>query len=150
MRIYSASSEETLRARNLLTEWVSDGFLTKDQYKLLEQETISELRTTNIFLLLVLFFFTLISVGAAAGLFFVVFRPSGQTAGVLWLIFAVVCYVGAEFAVSQAQLYRYGIEEALAVCSVGFLCVGIEIAFSTGRTYSTAEFMVPVAGAVLS
>ena len=81
MRIYSASSEETLRARKLLKDWVGEGFLTKEQYQVLEQETVSDLRTTNIFLRLVLFLFTLIIVGAAAGLFFVVFlsRPSEQT-----------------------------------------------------------------------
>ncbi len=67
MRLYTASSEETLRARKLLTDWAGEGFLTQEQYQRLEQETVSELRTTNIFLRLVLFLFTLISVGAAAG-----------------------------------------------------------------------------------
>lgn len=154
MRIYSASSEETLRARKLLRDWVGEGFVTKEQYQLLEKETVSELRTTNIFLRLVLFLFTLISVGAAAGLFFVASRPSDQTVGVLLLIFAGVCYAAAEIAVSQARLYRYGIEEALAVCSVAFLCVGIQGAFFSGRLYSptpdAAECLVPAAGAVFS
>ena len=79
MRIYSASSEETLRARKLLTDWAGEGFLTKPQYELLEKETVSELRTTNIFLRMVLFLFTLIIVGAAAGLFFVVFFRGHRT-----------------------------------------------------------------------
>ena len=156
MRLYSASSEETLRARQLLTDWVGEGFLTKEQYQRLEQETISDLRTTNIFLRLVLFLFTLIVVGAAVGLFFVVFlsRPSEYTTGVFFLIFAVLCYAAAEVAVSQARLYRYGIEEALAGCSVGFLCFGIQIAFFSGALYSAKpdrpQFLVPAAGAVFS
>ena len=156
MRVYSASSEETLRARKLLKDWAGEGFLTEAQYQRLEQETVSELRTTNIFLRLVLFLFTLIIVGAAAGLFFVVFlsRPSEQTTGVFLLIFAAVCYAAAEVAVSQARLYRYGIEEALAVCSVGFLCAGMQVAFFSGSSYSpkpdAAEFLVPAAGAVFS
>jgi hypothetical protein len=151
VRLYSASSEETLRTRKLLTEWVGDGFLTKEQYELLEKETVSELRTTNIFLRLVLFLFTLISVGAAASLFFVVFlsRPLEQTAGVFYLIFAVVCYAAAEIAVYQARLYRYGIEEALTVCSVGLLCAGMQSALFIGR-YSPAQFLIPAAGAVFS
>ena len=33
MRIYSASSEETLRARKLLKDWAGEGFLTKAQYQ---------------------------------------------------------------------------------------------------------------------
>jgi len=152
VRLYSAASEEALRARKLLTDWASEGFLTKEQYERLEQETVSDLRTTNIFLRLVLFLFTLVSVGAAVALFFVVFlsRPSEQTAGVFFLIFAGICYATAEISVSQARLYRYGIEEALAVCSVGFLCAGIEGALFIGRSYSPAECLVPAAGAVFS
>ena len=152
MRIYSASSEETLRTHKLLKDWVGEGFLTKAQYQLLEQETVSELRTTNIFLRLVLFLFTLISVGAAVALFFVVClsHPSEQTMGIFFLIFASVCYAAAEVAVSRTRLYRYGIEEALAVCSVGYFCVGILGALFMGRLYSPAQFVVPAAGAVFS
>ncbi|MGO4214147.1 hypothetical protein AB4043_25415, partial [Terriglobus sp. YAF25] len=130
MRLYTASSEEILRARKLLTDWAGEGFLTKAQYQHLEQETVSELRTTNIFLRLILFLFTLITVATAAALFFVVFlsRPSEQTTGIFLLIFAGVCYAAAEVAVSKTRLYRYGIEEALAVCSVGFLCAGMQAA----------------------
>ena len=73
MRLYPASSEETLRARNLLTDWAGEGLLTQAQYQRLEQDTASELRTTNIFLRLILFLFTLIGSGAAAALFIVVF-----------------------------------------------------------------------------
>jgi hypothetical protein len=151
VRLYSASSEETLRARQLLTDWANEGFLTKEQYQRLEQETVSELRTTNIFLRLVLFFFTLITVGAAVALFFVGSGPSEQTIGVFLLIFAVVCYAAAEFSVFQAGLYRYGIEEALVVCSVGFLCAGIQFAFFSDSPYSPKlESLVPAVGAVLS
>jgi hypothetical protein len=152
VRIYSASSEETLRARKLLADWVREGFLSKAQYQLLERETVSELRTINIFLRLVLFLFTLISVGAAAALFFVVSRPSEQTAGVFFLIFAAICYAAAEAAVSQARLYRYGIEEGLAVCSVGFLCAGIQAVLFSGSTPKpdATQFLVPAAGVVFS
>lgn len=154
MRIYTASSEEILRARNLLTDWADDGLLTKEQYQRLEEETASELRTTNISLRLILFLFTLIGVGAAAALFLVALHPSEQTSDIFFLVFAAVCYAAAEVAVFQARLYRYGIEEALAVCSVGFLCVGMRAAFFNGGAYSPnpagAQCLVPAAGAVLS
>jgi hypothetical protein len=152
LRAYSASSEEALRARNLLKDWAGEGFITEAQYQGMEQETVCELRRTNIFLRLVLVLFTLIIVSAAAGLFFVVFlsRPDAQTTGVFLLIFAAITYAGAEFAVSRARLYRYGIEEALAACSVGFLCVGIEIAWFSSPKPDGAEFLVPAAGAIAS
>jgi hypothetical protein len=152
VRIYSAASEETQRARKLLKDWLGESLLTKDQYGLLEKETASDLRTTNIFLRLVLFFFTLISVGAAAALFLEVFLsgPSQQTTGAFFLIFAPVCYAAAEIAASQTRLYRYGVEEGLAVCSVVFLCVGMQVALFSGISDSPAESLVPAAGAVFS
>jgi hypothetical protein len=156
MRLYTASSEEALSARKLLKDWAHDGFLARDQYQRLEQETVSDLRTTNIFLRLVLFLFTLVCVGAATALFFDVFlsRPSQQIFGVFYLIFAAVCYAAAEAAAWKARLYRYGIEEALAACSVGFLCAGMQAVLFNGTPYSPklAEFqsLVPAAGAVLS
>jgi hypothetical protein len=156
VRLYSASSEETLRARGLLKDWRDDGVLTEAQYERLEKETVSDLRTTNQFLRLVLFFFTMLSVGAAFGLCQVAFlsRASQQTTGAFSLIFAAVCYAAAEVAVSRFRLYRYGIEEALAVCSVVFLCVGMQAAFFSSIFYSprpdASQFLVPAAGAVFS
>jgi hypothetical protein len=151
VRIYSADSEEALRARQFLTDWVGEGFLSEEQYQRLKEETLSDLRTTNIFLRMVLFFFTLIGVGAAVALFFVGSGPSEQSVGFFLLIFAAVCYLAAEFAVLQAELYRYGIEEALAACSVGLLCVGIQLAFFSDSPYSPKlESLVPAAGAIFS
>jgi hypothetical protein len=153
VRIYSAMSEETLRTRKFLAEWAGEDFLSKAQYQLLEKETVSELRTTNIFLRLVLFLFTLLSVGAAAALVYVVLRPPEQTTGVLCLIFAALCYAAAEVAVSQARLYRYGIEEALAVCSVAFLCAGIQGVFFSGHYLpgpDPAQSLVPATGVAFS
>ena len=156
MRLYSASSEETLRARTLIKDWAGEGILTKEQHQRLEQETVSELRTTNIFLRLVLFLFTLISVCAAAALFLEIFlRPSSeQTDGIFLLIGAAVSYAAAELAVSRGRLYRYGIEEALAVCSVGFLCLGMQFALFSGHPLlpasDAAHSLVPAAGVVLS
>jgi hypothetical protein len=61
VRAYNTSSEEALLARNLLKDWVGEGFLTEAQYRRMEQETICELRRISVFLRLVLFFFMLIS-----------------------------------------------------------------------------------------
>jgi hypothetical protein len=151
MRLYSESSEETLRAHRLLKEWNDDGLLSKEQYERLEQETTSDLRTTNIFLRIVLFFFTIIVVAAAVALFFVVAltRPSESTGGVFFLIFAVLSYIAAEVAARQARLYRHGIEEALAVCSVALLCGGLAGVFFVGGVHSeqNMQCLVCAAGA---
>jgi hypothetical protein len=155
LRVYSASSEETLRARTLLKDWAGEGFLTPAQYELLQKETASDLRTTNIFLRLVLFLFTLVSVIAATGLFFVVFleRASNQTSGIFLLILSGICYAAAEGSISRFQIYRYGIEEALVVCSTALLCAGMQFAFF--RSYDppathAAQSLIPAVGAVFS
>jgi hypothetical protein len=154
VRIYTESSEETLRARKLLTQWTGDGSLSKEQYQRLEQDTVSGLRITNIFLRLVLFFFTMIGVAAAVALFFTIFlpRPSQPTTGISFLIFAAVSYAAAEVAVTRARLYRYGIEEALAVCSVALLFEGLDLFFFSGIPHSSREIqcVVPAVGAIAS
>ncbi len=153
MRAYSASSQEAVRARDLLKDWAGEGFLTAERYQVMEQETVCDLRRTNIFLRLVLFLFTLIIVGAAVALVFVVFlsRSATEAGGVCLLIFAALSYAGAELAISQAQLYRYGIEEALAVCSVGFLCAGMLMALFSGLSSTDrTECIVPAAGVIAS
>jgi hypothetical protein len=156
MRIYSAAREETLRARKYIADWAGEGFLSEEQHQRLQPETVSDLRTTNIFLRLVLFFFTVIAVGAAAALFFVVFHPlpSEPTTGFFLMIFAALCYAAAEVAASKGRLHHHGVEEALAVCAVAFLCVGMEMTFFSGRPYSpkphAIECVVPLAGIVFS
>src|SRR3954451_21653537 len=152
MRAYSASSEEALRARNLLKDWAEEGFLAEAQYQRMEQETVCELRRTNIFLRLVLFLFTLIILGPGVALFFLVFhsKRAAQTTSIFLLIFAATSYAAAEFAVSRARLYRYGIEEALATCSVGFFCAALFNSRSYLPDPNGTEFLVPAAGAIVS
>ena len=152
MRVYSAASEEAWRAREFLKDWAGEGFLNDAQYQRMEQETVCDLRTTNIFLRIVLFLFTAIIVAAAAGLFFVVFLSNAgeQIGGVFLLIFAAILYAAAEWAVFRFHLYRYGIEEALTVCSVGFLCAGIGVGYFTIFSAHRPEFLVFAAGALFS
>jgi len=151
MRLYAESSRETLRARKLLREWNDDGLLSKEQYEQLEQETVSDLRTTNIFLRLVLLFFTILAVGAAVGLFFVVSgtKFSDSTTGVFLLVFAVLSYIAAEAAATGGRLYRYGIEEALAICSVVLVCLGLSSFFSR-EVFETAQVVACSVGAGFS
>jgi len=139
MTAYNPSSEEALRARDLLKDWRGEGFLTAAQYQQMEQETVCEFRRTNIFLRFVLFLFTLIIVGAAVALFFAVSHPPMQATGIFLLFLAGGTYATVEVAVSQGRLYRYGIEEALIACSVGLLCAGLEVALFGNRAFSSAS-----------
>jgi len=154
LRAYTATDEEALRILSLLHDWVNQGFLSEAQRQTMEQDTPCELRRTNGFLRLVLFVFTLISAAAATGLFFVIASPvrDGLIVATLLLIFAAICYAGTEFAVSGFHLYRYGIEEGLAILSITLLCVGAQATLlaNDSSTQDIAEFLVPAAGAIAS
>jgi hypothetical protein len=147
MRAYSPSAEEAVEARAFLKDWRAENFITQAQYQQMEPDTASSLRRTNIFLRIVLFLFTLIIVGAAAGLFFVSFLSgsSSRTTGIFLLICEALTYAAAEFAVARFHLYRYGIEEALAVSSVAFLCAAM-LSFFSGST----EALAPAASIIAS
>jgi hypothetical protein len=152
MRAYTASDEETLRIRFLLRDWAGEGLIGEPQHRRLEEQAECGLRRTNIFLRIVLFLFTAISAAAATALFFLVlFQGQSELSdGILFLLLAALSYAGAEFAVSRGRLYRHGIEEALAVLSVGFLCVGLQSAIFGNQPPGDAEFVIPAAGAIAS
>jgi hypothetical protein len=151
LRAYTALDEENLHTMHLLKDWTSEGFLSEAQHLTMKQDLPCGLRRTNVFLRFVFFLFTLISAGAAVGLFVVALSPrnSGDSGFVL-LIMAALCYWGAEIAVRREHLYRHGFEEALAVLSVFFLCLGVQLAFFGGTRQSGADAFVPICGAAAS
>lgn len=116
----------------------------------MKQDVPCSLQRTNIFLRLVFFFFTALSLGAAVGLLVLVLSPGSnmQGPGALMLIFAPLCYWGAEALVWRKRLYRYGIEEGLAVGAVLLLCLGIQFTFYSRVTASDKNVLVPVCGAI--
>jgi len=154
MKLYTESSQETLRAHKLLTQWKDDGLVSKEKYEQLEQDTISGLRTTNIFLRLVLLLFTLVAVAAAVGLFFMLAGAASPRSftGTCLVGFAVFCYISAEAAITGARLYRYGIEEALTICSLVLACVGLGSLLAGNGLHSAqvAQLLVCSVGAGFS
>jgi hypothetical protein len=128
VRAYGTASEEAVHAREFVKDWSGERFVTEEQCRVIEPETASDLKRTNIFLRLVLALFTAIIVGATVGLFFVMFEPRGDAGiGTFLLVFAAGSYAAAEFSVATYRLYRHGIEEALLICSVGMLCGGLAV-----------------------
>jgi hypothetical protein len=96
----------------------------------------------------------MLGVAAAVALFFTIFlsRPSEQTTGIILLIFAAISYAASEFAVAQARMYRFGVEEALTVCSIALLCAGVGLFFFSNGPNSLREIqlVVPAVGAIAS
>ena len=150
MRIYSQSEQENLRTLGLLQDWTSEGLLSESQHLTMKQDVECTLRRTNFFLRIVFFLFTLLSVSAAVGLFFAGVVNNTQATGAILLLATALCYWGAEAAVSWKRFYRHGFEEALAVLSVIFLCIGLELTFFGRGLMSGTHSLVPACGALAS
>jgi hypothetical protein len=115
MRIYSHDDEENIRQQALLQEWRRSGFLDASQAELMEVELRTPLRQTNVFLRATLFLFTTVVVTVALLLTFDFFHLADRYLnGLVCGIAAVCCWIAAEAFIRGYQLYRFGVEEALA------------------------------------
>lgn len=124
MRRYSNEEEERVRMQDLMREWARSGLLEAAQAEALAAELRVDLRRTNPFLRGGLALFTLLIVAALVGLVAVSLGLRGRGAiAALTLLSAVACFGAADVLAGKYRCYRFGIEEAFAVASVGLLCI---------------------------
>jgi len=134
MKVYSALQEERIRDRTSVREWAASGMLDPAQSAALQAELGVELRQTHGFLRAVLFLFTSVIVIAGVALIDTAIRPHEHTEWTaIFLLSGFVCWALAEFGCAK-HLYRYGLEEALAVFSAVFLSMGIAEMFARSST----------------
>jgi hypothetical protein len=108
MRRYSSEDEETIRTLNILRDW---GLHTADLQP--------DLKRTNFFFRLILFVFTAMLVSASMWLIVFVFEINEKNPTIALSIgAAIVCFTAADLLVGRYRLYRFGVEEALAMASV--------------------------------
>jgi len=130
MRVYSALEEENIRDRNLVREWTASGLLDSSQSASIQAQLQTNLRQTNGFLRAVFWVFTSLISIAGVALSAVILRPHEHTEwAVIFVTSSLACWALAEFA-CRKRLYRYGIEEALAVISVVLASLGVAQMFS--------------------
>jgi len=126
MRRYSAEVERKIRLQAQVRDWTRAGLLRADQGAALRAELRTDLRRTNDLLRAALALFTAIVVAAAVFLMSTAFEIRDEvTTGAVCLIAAVACVALAEYLVGAFQLYRHGIEEALAAAAVVLVGVGV-------------------------
>lgn len=126
MRRYTADEESRIRTAAKIRDWVNSGLLTADQGKRLAADLETDLKTTNRVFRAMLFIFGTIIVWAMAGLAFLSMSVTGETgAALVALVLGGGYLFAADVLVAQSRLYRYGIEEAFAAWSAGFLSFGI-------------------------
>jgi hypothetical protein len=124
MRRYSKSDEQSVRAHALVREWTRSDLLNGAQGARLGEEAKPDLKRTNNFLRAVLFLFTGLIVGAALLLAVELLELRGSRAtSAASAVAAVLCFGSAEFLIGRFRVYRFGIEEALAVAAVVLLVI---------------------------
>jgi hypothetical protein len=125
MSRYASIDEEKIRTQSSVRAWNSSGFVDEAQANRIREALRVDLRRTNLFLRVVLFVFTVLITAASIGLFVVTFDIDDAGPGALTcLVSAAICYSLAEYVVRRFRLYRFGIEEALAMSAVLLLGIG--------------------------
>jgi hypothetical protein len=122
MRAYAADDEKRVRLQHDVRAWADSGLLDPAQAAALEAELRTPLKRTNRIVRGVLAFFTAVIVAASLALVFVTFGVDDEVAAAaITGLAAIACLVLADALVTRARLYRYGIEESLAVAGIALL-----------------------------
>ena len=125
MSLYAAADEARIRAAARVRAWARSGLITVSQGIAIESGLRVDVRRTNRYLRFALFVFGTIVVWAAVGLNLLLFDVNQEWA-IAWtaILAGAIALALASFLVVRFRLYRFGIEEALAVWSVAFLTLG--------------------------
>jgi len=119
MRRYTAEVEQRVRMQAHVGDWTRAGLLSPEQGAALEAELRTDLKRTNDLLRAALALFTTVIVAASVLLVFVSFDIRDHLANAVTLAVAAAACIGlVEYLVGALRLYRYGVEEALAVASI--------------------------------
>jgi len=132
--LYTAEQQERLFIRREARTWARSGLITHAQLGLIESRTDPGLRQTNVFFRILFFLFASTCLHAVMGLFLSMVGFKGL-ASMAWAILALgLASVGlAEYLVRGKSLYRYGIEEALALTGMALACWGIALFVSLAK-----------------
>jgi len=123
---YTDDEEDRMHLQRSVKAWGRSGLLHGDQASQLQTELQVDLRRTGIMLRLGLALFTTILASATVLLAWVSLGVSNESAtGVLALIMGGLSFWAADALVARFRLYRYGVEEALVIASVGLCGVGV-------------------------
>ncbi len=126
MSAYRLDDERAIRIGRLVEDWAQSGLLTPDQRDVIAPQLAVDLRRTNNYLRATLFVFGGVILQSTLGLMAIMLGGLlDETLGAaLGLAAGGVCYWLAMQLVSRYHLYRFGIEEVVALSAVGLTAVG--------------------------
>jgi hypothetical protein len=129
--LYTAEQEQRRFIRREARTWARSGLITDEQRGIIDSRTDPGLRETNVFFRILFFLFTNTCMQAVIGFYVFVVGVRGEVSmASAALAFGVVMSGLAEYLAGRKSLYRYGIEEALALAGMALACTGIVIFIS--------------------
>lgn len=136
MRLYTIDDEVRLAVARDLRDWTTAGLLTPDQQTALAADLTTDLRRTGVMLRLGLAAFTVIAGGAAIGLVMLVTDLTSEIAiAITTAGLGSAAMAAATWLVRRYRLYRYGVEEALAMGAVALF--GVSGAMLVGAAFGS-------------
>ena len=140
MSAYRLEDERAIRTGRLVDDWSKSGLLTQEQRDIVMPQLAVDLRRTNKFLRLILFLFGGLIVQSALGLVAIsidALRDRVWTA-VLCLTAGGGCVWLASRLVGRYRLYRFGVEEAVAISAAGLTAAGAALLAPDAGDWSLA------------
>ena len=128
MRIYSNDEEGRVRTSKLVRDWAQSGLIESAQLTAIDEELRTDLRRTNIVLRIVLFLFTAMVLQSFVGFGLLLVDVRDQ-----WFVGGVAIVAGAgatmlgEFLITRLRFFRFGVEEACAMCAIALVTGGIGV-----------------------
>jgi len=131
MRIYTDADERRIHAQHEVRSWLRNRLIDDAQAARLEEELRVDLVRTNIFMRIGLGAFTAVVVAAAVLLLIELLDLRGDgSISLVAGVSAVVAFIAAEALTRSYRLYRFGVEEALAIGAVVLLGTSVALAAS--------------------
>lgn len=126
MSAYSLEDERAIRTGRLVDDWTRSGLLTPEQREDILPQLAVDLRRTNLFLRITLFVFGGVILQSALGLLAIFFGGFADATGmgVLCILVGGGCFWLASQLVSRYHLYRFGVEEVVALSAAGLVAGG--------------------------
>ena len=147
MRRYSETDERHVRAQADIRGWKGAGLIDASQAETLLAGYRVELRQTNVFLRVALAFFTALVVAAVVFLVLELLNLHDATGvTIVTGVASVACLVVAEALIGTFRLYRFGVEEMLAACSVILLSISVSEFWTSGTSSFVAALVTSSAG----
>jgi hypothetical protein len=144
MMIYPRDDERAIRVQRMVDDWAKSGLVQPDQRERMMADLAVDYRRTNRFLRIALFLFGFLIVNAVIGLLAVT-TDLREEFGFVLMIAAAGAFFLTQWLIARYRVYRFGVEEAIAVSVVTFFGFGSAIFTNSG--FSSLRGFIGLAGA---